>query len=188
MDNNKLTPGKGKLLIAEPLLSDHYFSRSVVLLVDHNSKEGSYGVIINKPTKIKLNEVLPNTSKFNLPLYLGGPVRTDNLYAIHTLGKKINKSSEIIKGLYWGGDYEMIKELISKNKIKPNEITFFIGYSSWEPNQLDKEMKENSWIVANAEKKHFSYKSPQTMWRDIMKNMGNENVLWANAPIDPGLN
>jgi len=54
-----LKPKKGKLLIAEPSITgDHSFSRSVVLLAEHNS-EGSIGFILNKPLEYDISDLIP---------------------------------------------------------------------------------------------------------------------------------
>ena len=100
---NNIKPGRGKILISEPLLMDYYFKRSVVLLAEHND-EGSFGVIMNKPLAVKLNEVVKDFPEFDSEIYLGGPVQSDSLFFIHTLGDKIEGSQEIIEGIYWGGE------------------------------------------------------------------------------------
>jgi len=177
---------KGKLLISEPALLDDYFERSVVLLADHN-EDGSFGVILNKPINIKLNEMIVNFPSSNIQVFMGGPVKTDNLYILHTL-KQIEDSLEIIKGIYWGGNIDQIKELIIKKKIKPDTIHFYLGYSSWQPDQLNRELEENAWLVLNATVKTVFNPQPKEMWSDFLKNLGSKYAIWANQPIDPMLN
>ena len=41
---------KGKILISTPDISGDIFSRSVVIIVDHNH-EGAFGLILNKKNK-----------------------------------------------------------------------------------------------------------------------------------------
>ena len=178
---------KGKLLISEPALLDYYFERSVVLLADHN-EEGSYGVILNKPINVKLNEIINDFPSSNIKVFLGGPVKTDNLFMIHTLGEQIDDSIEIVKGLYWGGNIEQIKDLIISKKIKPGSIHFYLGYSSWEPEQLNRELAENAWLVINASVKTVFDPQPKKMWSNFLKNLGDKYAIWANQPIDPILN
>jgi len=60
---NNIRPGPGKILISEPFLYDYYFRRSVVLLAEHN-KDGSFGVIINKPMSLKFDEVVKDFPDF----------------------------------------------------------------------------------------------------------------------------
>ena len=82
-------------------MGDYYFGRSVILLAEHND-EGSFGVIMNKPVIASFNEVLKDFPEFNAPMYLGGPVETDSLFYIHTIGEQLEGASEILDGLYWG--------------------------------------------------------------------------------------
>ena len=79
IDPGNIKPMQGRVLISEPFLNDYYFKRSVVLLVEHDD-EGSFGLIINKPLKLKLSDVSKEFSNFEADVYLGGPVKTENIY------------------------------------------------------------------------------------------------------------
>ncbi len=187
MKPNHIKPAQGKLLISEPFLNDFYFKRSVVLLAEHN-EEGSFGFIINKPIEIKAYDLLKEFADFEPRIYLGGPVKTDTIYAIHSLGNKIPDSKKIINGLYWGGNVDIIFEMISNKKINANDICFYIGYSGWNANQLNNELKQNAWIVMNATLEQIKSKKPENLWSDILKTMGNDYAIWANPPLNPSLN
>src|ERR1700741_774928 len=104
-------PEQGKLLISEPFLTDPYFRRSVILLSEHTDK-GTTGFILNKPTEFRLNEVISDFPDFNVPVNFGGPIKNDTLHYIHKLGDKLQGSHMIVPGIYWGGDFEMLKTLI----------------------------------------------------------------------------
>lgn len=181
---NNLKPTKGKILISEPFLVDYYFKRSVVLLAEHN-EEGSFGLIINKPVDIILNDILKDFPVFDTPVFLGGPVKTDSLYFIHTLGREIENSLEITEGLYWGGEIEHVKELITIGKVQPNEIKFFVGYSGWISKQLEGELARNSWLVANTNARQVMKSNPENLWNDTVNNMGSDYAYWTNFPTDP---
>jgi putative transcriptional regulator len=187
MSKNEIQPGKGKVLIAEPFMKDPYFKRSVVLLTDHNER-GSTGFILNKAIELKLNSALADFPGYEGSLYLGGPVGTDQLYYIHTLGKKITKSIAIIDGLWWGGDFEKVKTLISNKEIESDQIRFFVGYAGWDANQLQKEMKEGSWIVTNAEINTLMDPHTKDLWPKVIKSLGGEYKMMASYPEDPQLN
>lgn len=50
------TPEKGCLLLAHPMMfhsNQEYFFQAVILLLEHNDK-GSYGIILNRPTLVRL--------------------------------------------------------------------------------------------------------------------------------------
>jgi len=185
--SNNLKPAKGRLLLSEPFMGDYYFGRSVVLLAEHN-KEGSFGVIINKPVAAKLNEVITDFPDFDAHMFIGGPVETNRLFYLHTFGNEVNDSIEILDGVFWGGDMETIKELIILGKASSDNIRFFVGYSGWGANQLDSELKRNSWVITKAEKELFFNTRPTEMWDTIMQQMGGKYRYWTKFPTDPNLN
>jgi len=186
MERTIIRPRQGIILISEPSLRDFYFRQSVVLLAEHNA-EGSFGIIINKPIETRISEVLKDFPDVDMPLYLGGPVKTDSLFFIHTK-EDIANSLKIIDGLYWGGDIEVITEMISMGLINENEIRFFIGYSGWNPNQLDREIKEKSWVLSHTSAEEIINKQPKKLWPGYLRSMGSDYAIWANFPSDPSYN
>ena len=184
---NNISPSRGRILISEPFLYDFFFKRSVVLLAEHN-EEGTFGVIINKPLKAKFNDVIRDFPKFDAKVYLGGPVQNDSLFFIHTLGDQVEGSTEIIPGLYWGGDVERIKDLIALKILSTEDIRFYIGYSGWAPNQLESELGRNSWAVSNIGVQQIFQTSPDDLWSTSLELLGEEFTHWTNFPDDPNLN
>src|SRR5690606_1675868 len=150
---------KGQLLIAEPsIIGDASFNRSVILLADHTN-EGSVGFIINKPLRYTINDLIPDISA-NFRIYNGGPVEQDNLYFIHNVPELIPDSIEISSGIFWGGDFDLTRQLINEGRIRKDNIRFFLGYTGWDAQQLENEMIANSWIVSdNLYKKKILAKS-----------------------------
>lgn len=185
--SNEVKPAAGRLLLSEPLLRDFYFRRSVVLLIDHGA-DGSFGVIINKPLKIKLNDVVNGIPDFNLPVYIGGPVASDKVFFIHTLGDEIPESLPVNDVLYWGGNLNALTEKIKKGTLDPNSIRFFLGYSGWASNQLDDEIKSNSWAVAIPKPEMILKLKPEHMWNKYVSTLGNDYRFWLHLPEDPMLN
>jgi len=186
-NNKNLKLKKGRLLISEPYLHDPFFKRSVVLLTEHN-KNGSVGFILNKPVNIKLNEALDEFPDFDTNLYLGGPVERDSLYYIHTMGNTISNSAEIFDGVYWGGNFETVKILIENGDIDPSEMRFFMGYSGWGKQQLEGELKKQSWIVTNASIESVMEEDPSLLWRSVLTELGKDYAVLANFPEHPSLN
>lgn len=183
----KTKPSTGTLLVSDPFLKDTYFNRSVVLLAEHN-ENGTFGLIINKPIEVKLKEVLTDFPDFDATLFIGGPLKTDNLFMLHNKGEQIENSSKIMNGLYWGGNIDTIKSMIDDKKMTPLDIRFYIGYSGWDANQLNKELSENAWIIAKAKPNEFLIKTPEILWKNLVTSLGSEYALWANYPIEPIMN
>src|SRR4051812_46274641 len=107
----KVKPAKGTLLLSEPFMQETRLKRSVILLTSHGD-EGSVGYILNQKLDVKFGEVIPQCSNSELPLYMGGPVQRDNLFYIHSLGDLIEDSLEIKKGIFWGGNFDTVINLI----------------------------------------------------------------------------
>jgi putative transcriptional regulator len=179
---------KGQLLIAEPsIIGDLSFNRSVILLADHN-QEGSVGFILNKPLEYTINDLLPEING-SFVIYNGGPVEQDNLYFIHTIPELIPNSIEISNGIFWGGDFELTKNLINKGKINKEDIRFFLGYTGWGSNQLEEELQGNSWIITNnTYQAAILSKSSKQFWKEKIIELGGEYLIWSNAPENPILN
>ncbi|MEH6681340.1 MAG: YqgE/AlgH family protein [Sediminicola sp.] len=183
-----LEPTKGSLLIAEPSLTgDVSFNRSVVLLAEHNT-EGSVGFILNKPLEYSINELITEIS-VPLQVYNGGPVEQDNLYFIHKVPHLVEGSIEISNGIYWGGNFEKIVDLVNSLVITEEDIRFFLGYSGWNSLQLLQELNSRSWVVVrNKYKSDIIHKSPVTFWKEKMIELGGNYLLWSNSPENPNLN
>ena len=182
-----LKPVCGTFLISEPSLQDFYFRKSVVLLAEHN-EEGAFGLIVNNPVSVKLSEIVKDFPIFESPVYLGGPVKTDSLFYLHTCGDIIENSMKILDGLFWGGDIDQIRELIEQGKVKPQQIRFFIGYSGWSSKQLDEEIELKSWIISKAKLNQVITDKPENLWGEILRSLGGEYKLWANYPADVNMN
>lgn len=183
-----LKPAKGLLLVAEPsIIGDVSFNRSVVLLAEYN-ENGSVGFILNKPLEYKLRDFIPEINS-NLPVFNGGPVEQDNLYFIHNIPEIIPESIEISNGIFWGGDFTAIIDLLKDNQLKQDQIRFFLGYSGWESEQLEQELEVNSWVVVpNIYKNAIIGKSNINFWKEKMLEFGGNYVLWSNAPENPSFN
>ncbi len=187
LPDQKLAAKAGRLLVSEPFMQDPYFKRSVVLLTEH-SDGGSFGLIINKPIPMYLHEAIENAPAFDSRLGLGGPVQKETLHYLHQLGHLIPNSTEVMDGVFWGGDFEVIKELMLSNTIKPGDIRLFVGYAGWAEGQLSSEMKSKSWIVAKATKKLLFGSKPEDLWNNVLESMGGPYAYMVNLPEDPRLN
>ncbi|HNM27718.1 MAG TPA: YqgE/AlgH family protein, partial [Saprospiraceae bacterium] len=138
----------GQVLLAEPFMQDPYFRRSVVLLCEHHD-EGSIGFILNKSIDMPLNDLMSEFPKFDAEVFYGGPVQTDTLHYVHNIGELLDDSVKVADGVWWGGDFDKLKFLITSGLIEPPNIRFFVGYSGWSSGQLSEELGYGSWVQAD---------------------------------------
>lgn len=186
--NSKIEPRKGDLLISEPFLIDPNFVRTVILLCEHN-EDGTLGFVLNKPAQIVLNELIEEAGSRDDKIFIGGPVQQNTLQYMHRLGGLIEGGIEIAKDLFWGGNFDQIMALLDGELIKKEDIKFFVGYSGWAPGQLKDELELNSWIIyRNVSVKQIFDLSVDSLWKEVLNNMGGKYKIISNFPVDPRLN
>jgi putative transcriptional regulator len=185
---SSISAAAGRLLISEPFMMDPNFKRSVILLTEY-SDAGAMGFVLNHQSEFMLGDVLPDISYSEIPVYVGGPVATNTLHFIHRCPDKIEGGIEIWDGLFWSGDFEAVKELINNYQLNENEIKFFMGYSGWTPGQLDAELMEDTWIVANKFIPDILFThDEQNLWKEVVISLGQRYAHIANFPENPALN
>ncbi len=180
-------PVKGDLLISEPFLTDLHFRRTVVLLGEHN-EEGTVGFILNRLLNIRSNEVVPGLLDIDFPLFYGGPVEPNTLHFIHTVGELIDGAQPIRNGIYWGGNIELINDLLARGTVQPNEFRFFVGYSGWAEGQLEEEMEQRAWWIGKAPTSLIFDDDLEHMWANVVKGLDEDYAYMANSPEDPQWN
>ncbi len=175
------------LLIADPFLKDKNFIRSVIYLCSHHA-EGSLGFTLNKKTNLKLNQIIPGLDSCTVPVYAGGPVGLDTIHFLHQLPELIPDSQQVAANIYWGGDFETLKDLMRKDLINLKKIKFFIGYSGWSPGQLENEIEEKTWLSSGSNYSIIFNTPDDEIWKQSIKLLGPKFEPLINYPIDPQLN
>ncbi len=174
----------GSLLIAHPSLLDPNFRRSVIYLGSHDEADGSYGLIVNRPTENTVADLLPGQNVgllASLPVFIGGPVQQDRLTfaAFRWQGGSDIFECKTQLGIEEAG------EIASGRKAT---VRAFIGYAGWSKGQLETELGQKAWIVRAAERDVLDAKKSGVLWREIMRGLGPWFRLLADAPDDPSLN
>ena len=187
IETNHVAPQQGHILIAEPFLSGTYFNRSIILLATYGDN-GAIGFILNKKVDYPVEDLFLNFPDFDSEIHIGGPVGTDSIYFIHTLGDSIPGSINIKDDLYWGGDFEILKMKIKLGLVSSQQVRFFLGYSGWDAGQLEEEINENSWLVADVSQADIMTADENVMWVQSVRNMGGKYSMWENFPENPSLN
>ncbi|MDA7415384.1 YqgE/AlgH family protein [Xenophilus arseniciresistens] len=161
-------------LIAMPGLQDPSFARSVVYLCEH-SERGALGLIINKPSDIKLKGLfekvelqLARHDLDDAPVFQGGPVQTERGFVLHepVVGTPHGEGSAPAEaGEGQGAVYAStmtipggLEMTTSRDVLEamatgagPRKVLVTLGYSAWEEGQLESELAENSWLTVGAD-------------------------------------
>ena len=189
-DPTIVNPQKGDLLIAEPLLDEPYFKRSVILLLDEDNNQGHIGLALNKITPVSLQDLFPDwKAGAEVPVYSGGPVEADRLFMLHTMGDRFEGSMEVSPGLYVGANLDDIIDYINNNRYADGNIRFFLGYSGWSRGQLTSEILKNTWAL-NPNPGHTDVLTgaEDLYWRREVRRLGEKYRSWLLVPSNPAFN
>ena len=189
-DPTIVNPQKGDLLIAEPLLDEPYFKRSVILLLDEDNNQGHLGLALNKITPVSLQDLFPDwKAGVEVPVYSGGPVEADRLFMLHTMGDRFEGSMEVSPGLYVGAKLDDIIDYINNNRYADGNIRFFLGYSGWSRGQLTSEILKNTWAL-NPNPGHTDVLTgaEDLYWRREVRRLGEKYRSWLLVPSNPAFN
>lgn len=189
LDDLQPEPQRGALLIAKPTVDDTCFSRAAIITVNH-SKRGSMGLIINKPSGLTLNEAIDGLlTDEDIPLYLGGPVNTELLFYIHTLGDIITGAKPIGNGMFVGGSYDAMKRYINSGAPVNGNVKFMLGYSGWAASQLNAEIGMHDWAVSfDVDTALVLSNHHEDIWQQLVTRLGERYKIWKNWPSDLSMN
>ena len=174
-------PERGFFLVAKPSIVDPNFGRSVVL-VTPAPDGGTIGVILNRPTKQSLADILPGNAqlaRFTEPLHFGGPVEREALFAVFRADASPGESFPVIEDVHIALHPETVEQLLRK---PPAALRFFVGYAGWAPGQLKAELGRGDWWVVNADAETVFRKDTATLWDDLARRARSVTALRAAAP------
>ncbi len=185
-----VSPEKGDLLLAEPMMNEPVFGRSAVLLLDVDKDQGHLGLVLNKPIGASLSDLIPEwVGGEHIPVYQGGPVDTKRLFMLHTLGDRFSGSVEVAQGLYVGGLLDDIIDYVGDGLPTDGKMRFFLGYSGWSRDQLQSEVIRNSWaVVRNPDGGNLLYGDGDEYWRREVEKLGEDYRSWLTVPPEIWLN
>jgi putative transcriptional regulator len=179
----------GKLLIAEPMLGDPNFDRTVVLMIEHTD-EGALGVVLNRPTDLEVDAVLHEWADLAATppvLYMGGPVEQNGVLA---LGRRRPDAGAVPGWTAVLGDVGTVDLHLGPDDVAAglDGIRFFAGYSGWGGGQLEAELAEGAWLVVDADAGDVFVPDTDAMWRAVLRRQGGRTAMLAHFPAHPSLN
>lgn len=188
---------KGSFLVASPSLIDPNFRRAVVLVVEH-TKEGSFGLVLNRPGKVKVEQLWAAISEApcasDARAYVGGPVQPSAVFVLHSCADLADSVDPVVPGVYLGSDVTLLSELLRREgelrqQGEEREIfRVFCGYSGWGEGQLDGELETGSWLVQPASSAVIFNTPPERLWSQNMAREGGHFRLFGLMPQEPELN
>lgn len=163
-------------LIAMPSLEDPFFARRVVYICEHN-EEGAMGLVINHPLELTLEELLKQAelvsggdSALDTPVYLGGPVSPERGFVLHTPQASWASSLRLTPDLMITTSRDILEAM--GTDAEPDDYLILLGYSGWSAEQLEDEIKENSWLVIPADS-HLLFDTPcDDRWHKAAECLG----------------
>jgi putative transcriptional regulator len=172
---------QGQLLISSPLLHDPNFRRTVVLMTHHDD-EGAMGLVLSRPSEIRVAEAVPELA--DLPgdelVYVGGPVQPEAVVVL--------VEHESVPETPIVGNVAFMQADADVDELDTVRARVFAGYSGWGPGQLEGELEESSWIVVPAKPDDAFAPDPDELWRTVLHRKGGKFALIATMPYDPKLN
>ena len=174
----------GSLLIAHPGLRDPNFCKTVLFLSTNDADEGSFGLTLNRPSGRTVADLLPGRDLGKLasvPVFLGGPVSTDQLifasFKWHPQTQRMECRHHLV-----------IDEAEQALAEEAATVRAFVGYAGWSKGQLEGELAQRSWLVQKPEREMLELERCPRLWREITSTFGPWFQLVAEAPDEPGKN
>lgn len=188
LNDEQPLPARGSLLVAKPTVGDFFFKRSLILIVDPDEGEGAMGVVVNRYMGYNLRDILPELETVEeIPLLLGGPVGSQMLFYLHTLGPDlIPEAIDMGNGVWFGGNFDALKRYVELGGPVEGRVKFIVGYSGWGKDQLASELERHDWAVLSPQDSHLLMDDgEEDLWRDAVALFGDRYRLWLNLPSDP---
>jgi len=163
-------------LIAMPALADPNFARTVTLICDH-SNEGTMGLVVNRPTDLKLRDILDQMGidasgalAADLPVYYGGPVQNHRGFVLHEPIGQWQATLAVTDTLGVSSSRDIL-EAIAHNQ-GPARCLIALGYAGWSPGQLERELSENAWLNGPADQAILFDLPPESRWKAAAQCVG----------------
>jgi putative transcriptional regulator len=175
----------GQLLVASPVLVDPSFRRSVVLVIAHDD-EGAVGLVLNHPSAAEVAEAVPPLEPLVDPgdlVAVGGPVQPEAVCVLAEWDDPAVAGTIVFEDVgLMAGDATLEHVLPATRRRR-----VFAGYARWGAGQLESELEEPSWIVADARVEDV-FGEARDLWAEVLRRKGGPYTLLATMPEDPSLN
>ena len=177
----------GHLLVATPLIGDPNFERTVVLLLAH-SDDGAFGIVLNRPSATAVGEVVADWSPWAAPpdtVFLGGPVGRDAVVGMGRCeGAPLSGFQPVVGPV---GTLDLNDPPTPAGE-GPSGVRLFAGSAGWAGGQLEDELAEGAWWLADAHPDDVLTAEPEGLWSRVLRRQPSKVAWFANHPGDPTVN
>jgi len=177
---------RGKLLVASRDLRDPNFSETVILLIAYGPG-GAMGVIVNRPSKMKLSTVLPSIKQLHRrhdTLYLGGPVAGDHVLLLVRAAKEPEDGVPVFEDVYASSSLTVLRQQ-AQGKAAEDRLHAYAGHTGWAPGQLEAEVGRGDWYIVTADVATVFSSHPNDVWEKLIQRVEGDWVS-VPAPEPPG--
>jgi len=164
-------PARGKLLVAARSLRDPSFDQTVVLLLDYGP-EGALGVIVNRPTGMKLSLLLPEAEAIGERadvVYEGGPVMPGAMLVLLRSGDELEDAQQIFGDVRATPSRELLERMIARG-LPADRLRVYFGFAGWGPGQLDAEVARHDWLILKGDADVVFDASPSEIWPRLIRH------------------
>lgn len=170
---------KHHLLIAMPQLNDSWFSGTVTYLCEHNS-DGAMGVVLNKPLRINFSDVCDQLEITRLPeinptVLSGGPVNQENGFILHRDKGDWNATLAVKENIHLTSSKDILEAIAADRG--PEDFRMGLGYAGWSAKQLDDELKDNAWLIAEASPELLFNTKSQNLYTAALASLGVSDAI-----------
>jgi putative transcriptional regulator len=183
-NRSKGTLSKGKFLVAGRDMRDPRFAETVILLVEYGSN-GATGLIVNRPTEVKLSSVLSEMKGLESRkdiVYIGGPVSQGQMLMLIQSRGRIEESRHVFQDIYVSGSQKVLEGMIGK-KDTGKRFRVYAGYSGWAPQQLERELGRGDWHIVEADVKTIFDKESSEIWPELIQRGTAQWVRAGEGPL-----
>jgi putative transcriptional regulator len=176
---------KGTFLVARPVVADPLFARSTVLMLPIEGIRGYVGLIVNKPTKVKLAELFPhakNLKNQDATAYFGGPVEIHDVSAIFRSPDPPKHALHVFGDVYVTLDPDVVDRLVKKSK-QPSTLRIFLGRSQWGLTQLQHEVAIGGWYSTTDNAGPIFTADPGKVWQMLFDRLAPRPYIEFHAPM-----
>ena len=186
---------KGRLLVATPQLTDPNFTRTVVLVLEHD-EPGAVGVVLNRPLHVEVDEILEvwaDLARAAAPgvVFSGGPVSPDAVIGLArpVPGVVDPRWRPVLDGDAPGGAGVVDLSVAPADQLVALEaVRLFSGYAGWAPGQLEAELDDGGWFLVDALADDLFCAEPDRLWHDVLQRQRGSLAMLAAYPPSPSVN